>query len=105
MGTGLGACWEMGTASRAKPVQTRFNPGALPVNERHCTGFALGLQRLWSGSSPNPLPDSIHNFFPADSHSEDRMRLARPFAHGVLGGPGSKGPLRDRSPGTADAVL
>ena len=82
----------MGTASQAKPGQTRSYAGTLPVNERVCAGFAPGLHRLWSGSSPNPLPDSIHNFSQAESYSLDRMRLARPFVQGVLGNPAAKAP-------------
>ena len=39
--------------SATNRAQSRCNPGARPVADWVCTGFALALHRLWSGRSAN----------------------------------------------------
>jgi hypothetical protein len=45
-------------------VQSRFNPGAMPLNDRPCTGFAPALDRLCLGS---PQPRAAPASYPAQT--------------------------------------
>ena len=74
----------MGTASQAKPVQSRSNSAPRPVHCRSRSGFAPALHRVCTGFGPDQVPIHVlHSSIPLP-RSGPRVAALPPAADGSV---------------------